>query len=396
MITITKKESLFLSVYHTVWMLHEAKTARLVITLYRHITDKLPTSYRHITNCRPTVGRLSADCRPTDSLCFGENLSAVCRPTDGRQTANKRPTVGQQSADSRPTVGRQSANRRPTDGRQSTDSRPTGFLGSSSSQLPGRGPNFLWHIDGYDKLKPFGFAIHGCIDGYSRRIMWLEVGMSNNDPTVVARYFVKCVIEMGGTARIVRADCGTENSHVAAIQRFLRNNSDDSFRAEKSFIYGRSVSNQRIEAWWSQLRRGCTDWWMQHFKELQESGCYCDTNVVHVECLRFCYMDILRDELYRAARLWNNHRIRPSVNRESPGGRPDLLFSLPEVSGTREFMIEVDKVDINVSQQLVCDSNSEKLLDCTPEFSDLATLSCMKSTGSCQTHLMKQRICTVL
>ena len=117
-------------------MLRKAKTARLVITLYRHITDKLPTSYRHITNCRPTVGRLSADCRPTDSLCFGENLSAVCRPTDGRQSANRRPTVGRQTADSRPTDGRQSANRRPTVGQQTADSRPTGFFGSSSSQLP--------------------------------------------------------------------------------------------------------------------------------------------------------------------------------------------------------------------------------------------------------------------
>ena len=181
-------------------------------------------------------------------------------------------------------------------------------------------------------------------------------------------------IEMGGTARIVRADSGTENSRVAAIQRFPRNNWDDSFRAEKSFIYGRSVSNQRIEAWWFQLRRGCTDWCIKYFKELQESGCCCDSNVVHVECLRFCYMDILRGELYRAARLWNNHRIRPSVNHESPGGRPDLLFSLPEVSGTREFMIEVDKVDIPVSQQLVCDSNSDKLLNCKPEFSGLANI----------------------
>ena len=70
-------------------MLRKAKTARLVITLYRHITDKLPTSYRHITNCRPTVGRLSADCRLTDSLCFGENLSAVCRPANGRQSADR-------------------------------------------------------------------------------------------------------------------------------------------------------------------------------------------------------------------------------------------------------------------------------------------------------------------
>ena len=23
----------------------------------------------------------------------------------------------------------------------------------------------MWHIDGYDKLKPYGFPIHGCIDG---------------------------------------------------------------------------------------------------------------------------------------------------------------------------------------------------------------------------------------
>ena len=33
-----------------------------------------------------------------------------------------------------------------------------------------RGPNDSWHMDGYDKLKPFGFAIHGAIDGFSRNI----------------------------------------------------------------------------------------------------------------------------------------------------------------------------------------------------------------------------------
>ena len=27
-----------------------------------------------------------------------------------------------------------------------------------------------------------------------------------------------------------------------------------------SFMYGRSVSNQRIEAWWSFLRKSDTDW----------------------------------------------------------------------------------------------------------------------------------------
>ena len=34
----------------------------------------------------------------------------------------------------------------------------------------------MWHVDGYDKLKPFSFAIHSAIDGYSRKILWLHVG----------------------------------------------------------------------------------------------------------------------------------------------------------------------------------------------------------------------------
>ena len=33
------------------------------------------------------------------------------------------------------------------------------------------GPNLCWQLDGYDKLKPFGFPIHDCIDGFARRIL---------------------------------------------------------------------------------------------------------------------------------------------------------------------------------------------------------------------------------
>ena len=90
-----------------------------------------------------------------------------------------------------------------------------------------QGPNYLWHIDGLDKLKQFGFAIHGCIDGlvimlyaikleylyintcmncecfsYSRRVLWLKVGTSNNDPEVVAYHYLKAVEEIGEFAQI--------------------------------------------------------------------------------------------------------------------------------------------------------------------------------------------------
>ena len=80
-----------------------------------------------------------------------------------------------------------------------------------------KGPNYLWHIDGYDKLKPFGFCIHGAIDGFSRRILWLEVASSNNDPKIIGQYYTDYVRRIGGTARIIRADRGTENVDVAAM-----------------------------------------------------------------------------------------------------------------------------------------------------------------------------------
>ena len=32
-----------------------------------------------------------------------------------------------------------------------------------------QGSDYTWHMDGYDKLKPFGFAIHGCIDEFVNR-----------------------------------------------------------------------------------------------------------------------------------------------------------------------------------------------------------------------------------
>lgn len=47
-----------------------------------------------------------------------------------------------------------------------------------------KGPNYLWHFDSYDKLKPYGICINGCIDGFSRHIIWLQASYTSNDPKV--------------------------------------------------------------------------------------------------------------------------------------------------------------------------------------------------------------------
>jgi hypothetical protein len=73
------------------------------------------------------------------------------------------------------------------------------------------GPNFVWHVDGYDKLKPDGIAISGCIDGYSRNILWLEAAATNSDPKIIANYFIKTVIDKGGCPKLLKIRVGVQN-----------------------------------------------------------------------------------------------------------------------------------------------------------------------------------------
>ncbi|XP_077863209.1 uncharacterized protein LOC144346068 [Saccoglossus kowalevskii] len=77
------------------------------------------------------------------------------------------------------------------------------------------GPNQTWHMDGYDKLKPYGVCISGCIDGYSRKNLWVKAASTNSDPSVIAHYYLNCVDEITGCPLQIRTDPGTENGTVA-------------------------------------------------------------------------------------------------------------------------------------------------------------------------------------
>ena len=59
------------------------------------------------------------------------------------------------------------------------------------------GPYDVFHIDRNDKLKMFGFTIHGCIDGFSRKLIWLTVSTTNNDPLVLANYYLTAITNLG-------------------------------------------------------------------------------------------------------------------------------------------------------------------------------------------------------
>ena len=96
-------------------------------------------------------------------------------------------------------------------------------------------------------MKPFGFPIHAGVDGYSRKILWLEVVQSNNLPSIPAQLYLNVVKELKECPVIVRTDCGTENGMLAAMQCYFCNDGTDSFAGENAHQYGTSTRNQRIE-----------------------------------------------------------------------------------------------------------------------------------------------------
>ena len=81
---------------------------------------------------------------------------------------------------------------------------PDGVAARLSRRLERRtytvpGPNFIWHIDGYDKLNTFGLCISGSIDGFSR----LNAYNTNNNPLIIVGYFLESVKEFDGCPCVV-------------------------------------------------------------------------------------------------------------------------------------------------------------------------------------------------
>ncbi|XP_066275824.1 uncharacterized protein [Branchiostoma lanceolatum] len=191
------------------------------------------------------------------------------------------------------------------------------------------GPSQVWHIDGNDKLKPYGFCLHGCIDGYSRRCMWLHVGTTNKDAAVVATLYLNTVNQLEGCPQLVRSrhrECGGGCNAV--------------------FF---SLQPLRIEAFWSHLRPTVV-WWIGVFQEMAAHGDLEVGNFLHKGILRFCFMPIIRQQLLEFMEDWNDRRIRPHRGATVPGGRPNVLFFLPERTGGDNFLNHLSQHDRQQAQ----------------------------------------------
>ncbi|KAJ8672233.1 hypothetical protein QAD02_003492 [Eretmocerus hayati] len=203
-----------------------------------------------------------------------------------------------------------------------------------------KGSNHIWSLDGYDKLKPFGFPIHGCIDRFSRYVLWLQYTTTNNDPKVPAYLFLQAVKKLKGLPTLVRTDAGTENVNIHSLQTCLRAGQGDDLEGDKSYIVGRSVHNQRIESYWGQMRQHSMDSYIHLFTTLKDNHEF-DGSERDTKCLQFCFASLIQSDLDKCRDLWNKHSIRKQ-NANNIHGKPYSMYHLPEKYGAQDCKKPVD------------------------------------------------------
>jgi hypothetical protein len=206
------------------------------------------------------------------------------------------------------------------------------------------GPNFLWCLDGHDKLAQYGIQIYAAVDAYSRKIIWFYCGISNRTAISVANQYLNAVQAIGICPRFIRTDRGTETVLLAdlhfsffieaALREQWSEQDYESLQISDCYIYGPSTRNIRIEGLWRQQRFQCTGPWLDYFKELQNANLYREDLLADQVVILFLFMPILREELTAFVRTHNAYPIRSQFNRsQHVPGVPDELYRAGEQHG---------------------------------------------------------------
>ena len=153
----------------------------------------------------------------------------------------------------------------------------------------------------------WGFVTHGCIDGYSRVITFLQTSTSN-EAMVVLNLFAQACAKLGLPSR-VRCDRGGENMDVAIFMTLVRGD------GRASVIAGQSVHNQRIERLWRDVATQVTEYFYKLFYQFEDEGVLDVDDQTHLCALQLVFLPVINARMNNFRQAWNSHRMRTEENR---------------------------------------------------------------------------------
>jgi len=174
------------------------------------------------------------------------------------------------------------------------------------------GPHSHWGMDTCHQLghtSKYGIVVSGCVDGFSRLIIWMSAH-DNNRKRTVARNLREAYRDFGVPA-IITMDPGVENISAHCLQLLQCSGNPRSV----NLVSG--VWNVKMERAWRDVSSQVLQWYLREFAILEDEGMD-RLDLTQRFVLHYVYLPRLNADLYRFRRVWNLHGITSIKGRPSP------------------------------------------------------------------------------
>ncbi|XP_069369670.1 uncharacterized protein [Paralichthys olivaceus] len=197
-------------------------------------------------------------------------------------------------------------------------------------------PLSLVHVNTSHKLKRYGIILFGGIDGFSRKILYLQAA-NNNKPSTALKVFLEAVDRHGLPSR-VRGEKSVENTDIARLMYQVAG------RGRGSFTSGRRDQNESLE----------------------EDDLLDPENSTHLFCALFVFLSRIQKDLDAFTEEWNDRLLHTEENLtdqqlQEAGDSPNSVTAADDVKAAH--FPDVEFTDMNKTAEYVPEVESPLDID---------------------------------